>query len=112
MPTSVSDRNGSMFQRRHSINQPVCFWFEDHEVVANQGDSIAAALLAAGLTQFRRPPVSGSPRAPYCMIGNCYECLVEIEGQGSVQACLVEAVEGMRVRVVSGSKSEARSTDN
>ena len=92
-----------MFQRRHKIAEPVSFWFEDREVVANRGDSIAAALLAAGVARFRYSPVTGSARAPYCMIGNCYECLVEIVGQGSVQACLVEAVEGMRVRMMPGS---------
>ena len=92
-----------MFQRRHKITEPVSFWFGDQEVVANRGDSIAAALLAAGVTRFRYSPVTGSARAPYCMIGNCYECLVEIVGQGSVQSCLGEAVEGMRVRMLPGS---------
>lgn len=88
-----------MFHRRHNIANPVSFWFEDREVLANRGDSVAGALLAVGISQLRRSPVSGSARAPFCMIGNCYECLVEIEGRGAVQACLIEVAEGMQVRM-------------
>jgi len=88
-----------MFHRRHNIIDLVSFWFEEREVLANRGDSVAAALLAAGISQVRRSPVSGSARAPFCMIGNCYECLVEIKGQGVIQACLIEVAEGMQVRM-------------
>ena len=45
----------------------------------------------------RTTPVSQSPRAPYCMMGVCFECLVEIDGQGSVQSCLTPVAAGMRI---------------
>ena len=54
------------------------------------------ALLAAGVTIFRHTPVSGAPRAPYCMMGACFECLVEIDGVVR-QACMLEVSEGMRI---------------
>jgi D-hydroxyproline dehydrogenase subunit gamma len=66
--------------------------------------SVAAALLQAGVQRFRASPVSGAPRAPYCMMGVCFECLVEIDGEPSRQACLVTVREGMQVRTQEGAR--------
>ena len=68
------------------------------------GDTVAAALLAAGETDLRATPVSGSPRAPYCMMGVCFECLMEIDGIGNRQACLTPVIEGMQVRRQRGAR--------
>jgi predicted molibdopterin-dependent oxidoreductase YjgC len=71
--------------------------FNGNPITARQGETVAACLLRAGVTVFRRTPVSDAPRLPYCMIGHCFDCLVEIDGQGSRQACLVHVEDGMRV---------------
>jgi D-hydroxyproline dehydrogenase subunit gamma len=68
------------------------------------GRSVAAALLAAGVQRFRTTPVSASPRAPYCMMGICFECLIEIDDVANRQACLVEVQEGMRLRTQEGAR--------
>ena len=57
----------------------------------------AAALLLAGAIPTRTTPVSGTPRAPYCMMGVCFECLVEIDGAPNQQGCMVPVAEGMRI---------------
>ena len=88
-----------MFKRRHEINDPVRISFAGREVIAERGDSVAAALLAAGVHCFREMPVSGARRGPYCMIGNCFECLLTIDEQPDRQACMIAVREGMRVRV-------------
>ena len=62
------------------------------------GASVAAALLLAGAIPTRATAVSAAPRAPYCMMGVCFECLVEIDGVPDRQACMVSAAEGMAVR--------------
>lgn len=62
------------------------------------GVSVAAALLAAGIQRFRKSPVSGAGRAPYCMMGACFECLLEIDGLPDRQACLLPVKAGMRIR--------------
>ena len=67
------------------------------------GCTAAAALLLAGAIPSRTTPVSGAPRAPYCMMGACFECLAEIDGATNQQACLVPVVEGMRINRQSGS---------
>ena len=35
---------------------------------------------------------------PYCLMGVCFECLMEIDGEPDVQSCLVTVREGMVVR--------------
>jgi predicted molibdopterin-dependent oxidoreductase YjgC len=77
-------------------------------VEAREGDSLAAALLAAGRVACRTTPVGGVPRAPYCMMGVCFECLVSVDGMGSRQACLVEVREGMRVETQRGAREFGR----
>ena len=69
---------------------------------APAGCTAAAALLLAGVISNRTTPVTGSPRAPYCMMGVCFECLVEIDGEPARQACMVPVCEGMAIRTQSG----------
>jgi predicted molibdopterin-dependent oxidoreductase YjgC len=69
--------------------------------------SVAAALLAAGVSRFRSTPVSGAPRAPYCMMGVCFECLLEIDGVPNAQACLVTVQPGMKIRSQEGVRRAA-----
>jgi len=71
-------------------------------VEANAGDSVAAAMLAAGFVQYRTTPVSGQKRAPYCMMGACFDCLVTVDGIGNRQGCLIEVREGMRIETQHG----------
>jgi NADH dehydrogenase/NADH:ubiquinone oxidoreductase subunit G len=63
---------------------------------APEGQSIAAALLAAGRSALRSSP-GGGPRGIYCGIGVCQECRVHVEGQGVVRACVTPAAAGMRI---------------
>src|SRR5579883_2164831 len=78
------------------------------EVAAQEGDSVAAALLAAGIVACRTTPVSEAPRAPYCMMGVCFECLVTIDGVGSRQACLARVHEGMQIETQRGRREPTR----
>lgn len=77
---------------------------DGQSIEAREGDSVAAALLAAGLLLSRSTPVSNAPRAPYCMMGVCFECLMTIDGVGSRQACMVPVRQGMDVRTQHGAR--------
>ncbi|WP_046115345.1 (2Fe-2S)-binding protein [Aquincola tertiaricarbonis] len=79
--------------------------FDDRLLQVPAGTTVAAALLQSGVQRFRSSAVSGAPRAPYCMMGVCFECLVEIDGEASRQACLVTVREGMQVRTQQGLRS-------
>ena len=77
-------------------------------VQARSSDSVAAAMLAAGLSRCRTTPVSGAPRAPYCMMGVCFDCLVTIDGVGNRQGCLVRVRDGMQVEIQLGKRELGR----
>lgn len=64
-----------------------------------EGANLAAALLVAGVGTFRETPVSGAPRGPFCMMGACFDCLVEIDGVDR-QACMVEVTAGLSVGLI------------
>jgi predicted molibdopterin-dependent oxidoreductase YjgC len=76
----------------------VTITFEGRPLRVPAGISVAAALLAGGAQDFRASVVGGVPRAPYCMMGVCFECLVEIDGVPARQSCLVPVRDGMAIR--------------
>ena len=57
---------------------------------------LPAALLAAGVSVFRNTPVSGAPRGPFCMMGACFDCLVDVDGVVR-QACMMEVTQGLKI---------------
>jgi len=83
--------------QRHGSAQ-VRIVFEGPPLLAYPGDTLAAALLAGNHWRFRTTPVSGTPRGPFCMMGVCFDCLVEIDGAANCQACMIEVRDGMRVK--------------
>jgi predicted molibdopterin-dependent oxidoreductase YjgC len=89
----------------------VHIWFNGEPLEVPGGRSVAAALLVAGVQRFRATPVTGAPRAPYCMMGACFECLVEIDGVPSRQSCLVTVQDGMRVQSQEGARDLPFSSD-
>jgi hypothetical protein len=78
---------------------------EGQTVTVPQGASAAAAVLLAGLAAIRETAISGSGRAPYCMMGVCFDCLAEIDGVPNRQSCVVTARPGMRIRRQRGART-------
>ena len=78
--------------------------WDGREVPARAGESLAAALLAAGIITFRETPVSGAPRGPLCMMGACFDCLVTVEDEENMQACLVPVRPGLRASPQHGAR--------
>lgn len=97
-----------MFKRLAETGTPVAITVDGKPVVARPGDTIAAAMLAAGFAHCRTTPVSGAPRAPYCLMGVCFECLVTVDGVGSRQGCLVPVRDGMMVETQVGRREPGR----
>lgn len=91
-----------MFRRLEAIDPGaarVDILVDGEPVAARAGDTVAAALLNAGRVPFRHTPVSGAPRAPLCLMGVCFDCLVEIDGAANQQSCMVIVRPGMRIRL-------------
>ncbi len=78
------------------MSEPILIHVNDRPVSTQSGSTVAAALLAAGISA--RNFVSGEPRPPLCGIGICYECRVEIDGLPHQRACMVFCQASMRVR--------------
>ena len=61
-----------MFERLgKSEMPPVTITVDGRAITARAGDTVASALFANGITHNRTTPVSGAPRASYCMMGVC-----------------------------------------
>lgn len=86
------------------LRRTVTLQVQGQPVTARAGDTLAIALLNAGVVPFRQTPVSGQPRAPLCLMGMCFDCLVEVDGRQNVQSCMVEVFEGMQVRLQNGAR--------
>lgn len=69
--------------------------FEGQSVPAADGETVAAALAAAGIDVFRETR-GGAGRGLFCGMGVCHDCLVSVDGD-SVRACLTPAADGMRI---------------
>src|SRR5437763_13828774 len=78
---------------------------ESRTVRGPAGASAAAAVLLAGFWSIRETPVTRSGRAPYCMMGVCFDCLAEIDGVPNRQSCMVRARPGMRIRRQQGARA-------
>ena len=81
---------------RGAVERPtiVTLRVDGSEVTAYAGESVAAALLAAGIKRFGRSARADGPRGAFCFMGVCQECLVQI-GSASIQACITPVRDGM-----------------
>lgn len=81
--------------------EPISLMVDQREVSAYTGETLATVLLAQGITVFNRTQ-KGQPRGPYCNMGTCYECQVQMAAQGSnafiwVRTCMLAAEAGMSI---------------
>ena len=96
-----------MFRRLGDKGATLTLAVDGKEIRARIGDTVAAAMLAAGIGRCRTTPVSGAPRAPYCLMGVCFDCLAEIDGVPNRQSCMVTAAPGMTIRRQRGKRRVA-----
>lgn len=81
---------------------PVAFTFEGEAIEGHSSDTIASALLAAGVRTFTITEVAGEKRGGYCFVGRCADCLVIVDGLANQRACLIQLRDGMDVRIQHG----------
>ena len=70
--------------------------FDGQPVQALDGETIAAALSAAGIVALRQTR-DGERRGLWCGMGACQDCLVTVDGRASQRACMTKVAEGMQV---------------
>jgi len=94
----------SMLTADEDRRPEVAILVDGQSISAREGESLATALLNAGISPLRHTPVSASPRAPFCLMGVCFDCLVEVDGRQNVQSCMVPVHAGMQVRLPHGAR--------
>ena len=73
-----------------------------HKILVPRGTTVASMTLAQGLRATRTTPISSSPRAPFCMMGVCYDCLMIIDGKANQRSCATYVKQGMQVETQQG----------
>lgn len=66
-------------------------------VAAVPGETVLAALTAAGFKALKKSNVNGDARGAFCGMGVCYECLVTVNGVPKQRACMTEVAENMEI---------------
>jgi D-hydroxyproline dehydrogenase subunit gamma len=95
-----------MFRKRpESVASTVAVTVEGRDIRVPEGASAAAAMLLAGLDHTRETSVTGAKRAPYCLMGVCFDCLAEIDGVPNRQSCMVTVAPGMAIHRQRGKRS-------
>lgn len=65
---------------------------------AFEGEPIAAALMAAGISVFRYTRKKGEPRGIFCAIGQCTDCMMTVDGVPNVRTCIIPVKAGMKIK--------------
>jgi sarcosine oxidase subunit alpha len=80
----------------------VTFTFEGRSYAGYPGESIASAMLRAGVQTLRRTRMGGEPRGYFCGMGICWECAVHVQGRGVLRSCAEAVAEGLVVGFADG----------
>ena len=90
-------------ERTHGLQRgpQVVLTLDGRPVTAYEGESVAALLLAEGITA-TRVTRGGEPRGVYCGMGVCFDCLVVVDGVPNTRACVTWVRNGMTVERQAG----------
>lgn len=93
---------GRQHSDKISRGRPIAITVDGSAVTAHAGETLAAVLLAEDTLAFNRTQ-HGERRGPYCNMGACFECQVQVSQSGSstlrwLRACVTPATDGMTVR--------------
>ncbi|AOT68210.1 (2Fe-2S)-binding protein [Geosporobacter ferrireducens] len=80
----------------------VSFTYNNSLLEGYEGETIAAALHAAGVRVLSHSHEKNRPRGFFCAIGNCSSCLMEVNGEPNVRICVEMVKDGMIVRTQEG----------
>lgn len=98
----IKDKSRFTSSNQSAAAESVTIYFEEEPCVVPAGVTVAAAILGHTDDNFCRSAADREKRAPYCLMGVCFECLVEIDGTKNRQACLEPVFDGMRVKRQNG----------
>ena len=77
---------------------------DGEKIIAYEGETIGAVLMAAGQRTLRYTNKKEHPRGLYCGIGLCQECRMVINGIANTQACQTLATPECHVETLKSNK--------
>jgi len=80
----------------------ITFFYNEREIEAYPGETIAAALHASGVRRLGQSPELHRPRGLFCAIGNCSSCFMVVDEQPNMRVCIIKVKPGMCVREQDG----------
>lgn len=86
-----------MFRLLEATGEKIIIELDGLQATVPAGVSVAAALLYLDKIPLRHSAVNARPRAPFCMMGICFECLIEVDGVADQRACQLQVQPGMRL---------------
>jgi predicted molibdopterin-dependent oxidoreductase YjgC len=66
------------------------------------GTTLAAALYSSGQRVMRKTTRNSEPRALFCGMGVCYDCVVKVDGRANVRSCQTTVHNNMSVSTQNG----------
>lgn len=80
----------------------VTIYYNGKPMKARKGEMILATLLANGIIVNRYTTKRHDPRGLFCGIGQCTDCMMEVNGIPNVRTCITPVEEGMKVETQNG----------
>ena len=72
------------------------------KITAYEGETIASALIAAGIRTLNYSSKEHHPRSIYCGIGLCYNCIMTVDGVPNIKTCQTIVKDGCIVQTQKG----------
>lgn len=98
IPTHLNNRFDTGVARGKAVTVKI----NGIDINAYEGESIGAVSTAAGIRKIRYTPHHHDPRGLYCGMGMCHGCLVTVNGQPNIRACVTPVESGMEITLQEG----------
>ena len=104
-------KTDSRFKTLIKSTNDVNFTLFGEIVTVPKGTTLAAAILS-NFGEASRITQTGALRTAFCMMGVCFDCLVEVDGNPNIQSCMVLVHDQMVVKRQIGLRSIGISKDD
>ena len=94
---SARERNRDECDPGIAAGHQITFSFEGRSLCATEGQTVAAALIANGISVFGRSSKYHRPRGYRCGRGYCSCCSMRVDGLPGVRTCMTAVTPGMEV---------------
>ena len=95
------NHDGTTTSKTPILNQSttsITVTYESRKILARTGQTIAGAMYEAGVRIFSRSFKYHRPRGLLCSAGRCPNCMVNVNGEPNVRACMTPVEEGQEIK--------------